>query len=262
MKIDVLKKNDNEIQFLVEGIKPSFASALRRIMMSEIPTMAVEWVEFKKNDSALNDEVVANRLGLVPLTFDPKAYNVNATCEKCKGKGCSRCQVKLVLKKKGPAVVYSKDLKSTAKDVKPAFDNIPITELFEGQDIEFEATAQLGFGKDHVKWQGAVVGYKNKANVIVPKDLEAKKEYIQSCPVDVFEAHGSKIVAERPMDCILCMQCVEASNGKIKIEAVEDSFIFNVETASGLTADEVVSTAAEILGSKMGEFGKAVKKVK
>jgi DNA-directed RNA polymerase subunit D len=162
MKIDVLNKTDSEIQFLVEDIKPSFASALRRIMMSEIPTMAIEWVDFKNNDSALNDEIIANRLGQVPLTFDQKAYNLNEEC-KCEGKGCSRCQVKLILKKKGPSMVYSGDLKSTAKDVKPVYDKIPIVELFANQEIQFEATAQLGFGKVHTKWQGAVVGYKNKA---------------------------------------------------------------------------------------------------
>ena len=118
MKVDLLNKTDSEIQFSVEGVKPSFASALRRIMVSEVPTMAIEWVDFKQNSSALPDEVVANRLGLVPLTFD-KGYNVNEECTTCKGKGCNNCQVKLTLKKKGPAVVYSGDLKSTAKDVKP-----------------------------------------------------------------------------------------------------------------------------------------------
>jgi DNA-directed RNA polymerase alpha subunit len=69
--------------------------------------------------------------------------------------------VKLVLKKKGPGVVYAGDMKSTAKDVKPRYDGIPITELFdENQEIQLEATAQLGTGRQHVKWQGAVVGYK------------------------------------------------------------------------------------------------------
>lgn len=159
MDVKVLSHKGPEMRFSVDGIKPSFASALRRIMISEIPTMAVEFVDFKKNDSALTDEVVANRLGMVPLTFDKKAYNLPSEC-KCEGKGCSRCQVKLVIKKKGPGVVYSGDIKTTDEGVKPVYDKIPITELFEGQNIQLEATAQLGTGKDHAKWQGAVVGYK------------------------------------------------------------------------------------------------------
>jgi len=161
MKIQVLEKTDSEIKFLLEGVTTGFANELRRIMMMEIPTMAIEWIDFKKNDSVLNDEIIANRLGQIPLTFDRKAYNLPNAC-KCEGNGCSLCQVKLVLKKKGPSMVYSSDLKSRAKDVQPVFDKIPIVELFENQSLEFEATAQLGLGKDHIKWQGAVVGYKNK----------------------------------------------------------------------------------------------------
>lgn len=166
MKVQVLSHSGQEMQFAVEGIKDSFASALRRTMMTEVPTMAVEYVDFVKNDSAVNDEILANRIGLIPMTFDPKSYNLPDEC-KCGGKGCSNCQVKFVLKKKGPAIVYSGDMKSTDKEVKPLYDKIPITELFDDQEIEFEATAQLGKGRVHAKWQGAVVGYKQEKDKFV-----------------------------------------------------------------------------------------------
>jgi DNA-directed RNA polymerase subunit D len=203
MKIEILEKTDTEIKFRVSDIKTSFASALRRIMISEIPTMAIEWVDFKMNSSALNDEIIANRLGQIPLVFDRKGYNFIDSC-KCNGKGCTRCQVKFTLKKSGPGMVYSGDLKTRAKDVKPLYDNIPIVELFEDQEIELEAIAQLGYGKEHAKWQGAVVGYRQE-------------------------------------------------NG---------SFIFNVETASGLKPEEVVIAALEVLENKIKDFGKIIKKIK
>jgi DNA-directed RNA polymerase subunit D len=179
MKVQILKKTDSEIQFLVEGISPAFANALRRIMMTEVPTMAIEWVDFIQNDSALNDEILANRLGLIPLTFDLKAYNLPSECE-CGGKGCSRCQVKLKLKKEGPCMVYSGDLETKAEDVKPVFDKIPIVELFEGEKLEFEAIAQLGLGREHAKWQAAVVGYKNKPKKEISRKEESPEtEYIE-----------------------------------------------------------------------------------
>lgn len=157
----VLKRNKEEMNFSVEEMNHNFANELRRIMISEIPTMAIEIVDFKTNDSSLPDELVANRLGQIPLTFDRKAYEMNETCSNCGGKGCSRCQVELVLKKKGVGVVYSGDLKSKAKDVQPVFDKIPVVELFGDKDeVQFEAIAQLGKGKMHAKWQAAVVGYK------------------------------------------------------------------------------------------------------
>jgi DNA-directed RNA polymerase subunit D len=161
MKVKNLEKSKEEINFSVEEMNHSFANELRRIMTSEILTMAIEFVDFKKNDSSLPDELVANRLGQIPLTFDAKAYNLNETCENCKGKGCSRCQIELVLKKKGPGVVYSGDLKSKSNDVQPVFDKIPIVELFGDKDeMQLEAIAQLGNGRKHAKWQAAVVGYK------------------------------------------------------------------------------------------------------
>jgi DNA-directed RNA polymerase subunit D len=261
MKIEILNKTDSEIKFLVEEIKPSFASALRRIMISEIPTMAIEWVDFKSNDSVLNDEIIANRLGLIPLTFDPKAYNLPSEC-KCKGKGCSRCQVKLTLKKKGPCMVYSGDLKSDAKDVKPVFDKIPIVELFEDQKLQFEAIAQLGFGKEHAKWQGAIVGYKNKPIITIGRDVEPKDEYVMHCPAKILKINGNKLVVTDPLKCSLCMQCVEASDGKIKVEADENSFIFNVETACGLSPEEIVLIATEVLENKLDEFSKNLRKLK
>jgi DNA-directed RNA polymerase subunit D len=179
MKVKILNKTKSEIQFVVEGVSPAFANSLRRVMMVEVPTMAIEWVDFIKNDSALNDEILAHRLGLVPLTFNPKAYNLPIECE-CKGKGCSRCQVKLKLKKEGPCTVYSGDLESEAEDVKPVFDKIPIVELFEGEKLELEATAQLGVGRDHVKWQAAVVGYKNKPKKEISRKEESREtEYIE-----------------------------------------------------------------------------------
>jgi DNA-directed RNA polymerase subunit D len=202
MKIKILRKNGAEMSFSVEGISPGFANALRRIMMTEVPTMAIEWVDFKKNDSALPDEILANRLGQIPLTFDRRAYDLPSEC-KCGGKGCSRCQVEIVLKEKGPKVVYSSDLKIKAKDVKPVFDKIPIVELFEDEELQFEAIAQLGLGKEHAKWQAAVVGY-NYEN---------------------------------------------------------DKFVFNIESVCGLSPEEIVVSAAEILEKKMKEFEKSLNKL-
>lgn len=263
MKVEILEKTNLKIKFLVSGVKVSFAGALRRMMISEIPTMAIEWVDFKKNGSAMPDEILANRLGQVPLTYDRKAYNLPSEC-KCEDKGCSRCQVKLSLKKRGPAVVYSDDLKSSDKSVRPAVDKIPLVEIFEDQELQFVAIAQLGLGRDHTKWKGAVVGYKNLPQIKI-KDVDKKdlKRFVEICPRRVFKINSNKLVITDPVKCILCMQCVDASEkGEIQVTPVEDAFVFNVESASGLKPDELVLLAAEGLGYKMKAFQKALKKVK
>ena len=262
MKIQILNKTASDLSMVVEGIGSELAGELRRIMLSEVPTMAVEWVDFKKNDSAMQDEIVANRLGQIPLAYDRKMYNLPGKC-KCDGKGCSRCQVKLTLKKEGPCTVYSGDLKSKDKEVAPVFDKIPVVKLFEGQELEFLATAQLGTGKEHAKWQGAVVGYKGMPKVSInaanQNDFE---KYAKSCPKHLIEIDKNKLVVAKPFECMMCMQCVEASNGGISVEPLEDSFVFSVETVSGLKPDEIVTMATEVLEDKLKEFDKLVKKLK
>lgn len=263
MELKVLERNDREIKFLVSGVKSSFAGALRRVMISEVPTMAIEWVDFNTNTSAMPDEVLANRIGQVPLTYDPKAYNLKKDC-KCEGKGCSRCEVKLVVKKKGPAMVYSDDLKTTDKSVVPFIERIPVVELFEDQELELIATAQLGTGREHAKWQGAIVGYKNlpsiKVGDVAKDDLE---KFVKVCPRDVFKTKDGKLIVTDPVKCVLCMNCVEASRkGEVEVTPVEDAFVFNVETASGIKAEDVVQMAADALGGKMKDFQKELKKLK
>lgn len=158
MKVNIKKKSRERLEFEITGLTPALAGELRRILISEIPTMAIEWIDFHQNDSVLWDEVIANRLGLIPIKFDQNFFNMKDDC-KCDSKGCVHCQVNFALKKKGPATVYSGDLKSSDKKIEPLYDNIPIVKLSEGQILELEATAQLGLGKTHAKWQGAVVGY-------------------------------------------------------------------------------------------------------
>lgn len=265
MKIDVLSKTDFEMQFALDGVKPGFANELRRVMLSEIPTMAIEFVDFKKNNSVLNDEVVANRLGQIPLTFEKKSYNLPEEC-KCEGKGCSNCQVELILKKKGPAMVYSGDLKSTDKDVQPLFDKIPVVELFDGQEIQFEAIAKLGTGRKNAKWQGAVVGYKNRATVVInTKECTGERcvKCVEKCTKKILALEKDKIVITDPVVCNLCMQCVESCpKGAIKVNIDENAFIFNVESACGLKVDEVVNSAADVMEKKLGQFSKGVGKLK
>ena len=260
MEVKILKKTGDKIRFIVRGIDSSLAGELRRIMMSEVPTLAIEWVDFVKNDSILWDEIVASRLGLIPLTFKLKSYKLKKDC-RCKGKGCTHCQVTLSLVKKGPCTVYSSDLKPSDKKVKPVYDKIPIVELTEGQELKFEATAQLGIGKEHAKWQASIVGYRAIPKITVGKRGN-EKEYAERCPKKVFTYKNKKLKVAKPLECNLCMTCVDLSRGAIKVETGERDFLFNLETASGLKPKEIVFKSIEILNDKLNEFSKGLRKLK
>jgi DNA-directed RNA polymerase subunit D len=145
--------------FSLSGVDTAYANTLRRIMGFEVPVMAIEDVEFRKNTSILYDEIISHRLGLIPLTTDLKSYDMMSEC-KCKGAGCASCTVKLVLKAQGPCTVYASEIKSKDPEIKPLYGKMPIVKLLEGQELEFEATAILGLGKDHSKWCPGLVFYK------------------------------------------------------------------------------------------------------
>lgn len=163
MNLKIIKIEDSKIRFNISGIDVSLANALRRIVISEIPTMAIEEITFYENSSILDDEILALRLGLIPLKTDLRTYNPVSECT-CKGKGCAKCTAILTLDIKGPGTVYSKELKSTDSEIIPVYDNIPIVKLTEDQGIRLEAKARLGTGKEHMKWQAGLASYELKNN--------------------------------------------------------------------------------------------------
>jgi DNA-directed RNA polymerase subunit D len=161
MEIKLVENQEkkHKLIFSVKGVDVAYANTLRRIMGFEVPVMAIEDVEFRKNNSILYDEMIAHRLGLIPLSTDLKSYNIMNEC-KCKGAGCASCTVKLTLKAIGPCTVYASDIKSKDPEIKPIYGKMPIVKLLENQELELEATAFLGQGKDHSKWTTGLVYYK------------------------------------------------------------------------------------------------------
>ncbi len=260
MKIQLLEKSGSEMKFVLGESVPQFANALRRIMMNEVPTLAIETVEFTANDSALFDEAVAHRLGMIPLTFDKKAMNLPNEC-KCEGKGCPLCQITLVLDKKGPCTAYAKDMKSTDKAVHAVFPDTPIVKLLDGQKIKFEATAQLGVGKTHAKWKAANASYKYYPVARIIGKIENPEECVKACPKGAIKINGSKVDVN-PL-CDLCNECVKncKPEGALKIEGDGTKFVFSVETVSALKPEEIVLQAAEVLGKKAKEFEKQAGKL-
>eukprot|EP01094_Clydonella_sp_ATCC50884_P024479 TRINITY_DN6141_c0_g1_i1.p2 TRINITY_DN6141_c0_g1~~TRINITY_DN6141_c0_g1_i1.p2 ORF type:complete len:117 (-),score=21.44 TRINITY_DN6141_c0_g1_i1:101-451(-) len=65
--IQIINLKEDQIEFSLTGADTSMANALRRIMLAETPTMAIDIVEIETNSTVLHDEFLAHRLGLIPL---------------------------------------------------------------------------------------------------------------------------------------------------------------------------------------------------
>jgi len=260
LKIQILEKSDTEIKFLLEDSNPQFANALRRIMISEIPILAIDTVDFSVNDSVLYNEIITHRLGLIPLVFNPKDFHFKEEHED--GKTCSMCEVIFAINKKGPGMVYSKDMKSSNPDVKPLYDNIPIVELFDDQRLKLEASASLGLGLKHARYQAANASYRYYPVVKVNGKLNNIDEVIKSCPKNALKFENNNFSVN--LNCDLCKECVKVAKPKGVLEIIGDDtkFIFNVESISGLRPEDIVLQAVDILKKKIKDFGKEIKKIK
>jgi DNA-directed RNA polymerase subunit D len=161
VQISNIKKEGDRLYFTVTDITPQMANALRRTIISDTPVMAIESVLFYDNSSILNDEVLAHRLGLLPLKTDLKTYNLVSECT-CKQKGCGKCTAVLTLDVEGPKTVYASDLKPKDPEVTPVYPKTPLVKLTEGQKVKLEAKAILGRGSDHIKWQAGLASYEEK----------------------------------------------------------------------------------------------------
>ena len=265
MKIQKINYNQKQgkISFTVRETNPAFVNLLRRVILENVPTLAIEEVEFKNNDSILYDEVIAHRLGLIPLKTDIKTYNLPDNC-KCKGKLCARCSVILTLTEKGPRTVYASSLKSKDPKIKPIFSETPIVKLLKDQKLQFTATAIMGQGKEHTKWSPAHVHYKSIPIVEIIKDKQQVLKEIKSCKgITLEEIKGTiKLINASNTGVEIPNECLEKIKGKIELKKNNEDFIFFIESWGQLSVKEIVLKAIDNIHERFDEFSDSIKKAK
>ncbi|MFH1506118.1 MAG: DNA-directed RNA polymerase subunit D [archaeon] len=262
MDVKLLNKTKDQLSFTFKGEDISYANVLRRLMLTEVPVMAIEDVELKKNSSALYDEMISHRLGLIPLKTDLKSYNLPLEC-KCKGAGCAQCTLKLTLKVTGPKMVYASDLRSKDPKVKPVFPKTPIVKLLQGQELQLVATAVLGQGKDHMKFSPGLIYYKLKPTIKITKQPEDPQKVADSCPVSgllVVKNKKLEMNSKKEDDCILCNACVDESKAAVEIKT-SNEYIFYIESWGQLSPKDIGAQAIDVFNKQLKEFVGLVKKI-
>jgi DNA-directed RNA polymerase subunit D len=235
-------RDERSARFLVRPISPAMANGLRRAMIADVPTLAIDTVRVIENTSVMFDEQIGLRLGLVPLTTLPGEFEEGDT-------------VTLGMDVSGPATAYSGDLISTDAMVEPADENVPIIELKESQRLELEAEAVLDRGKTHAKHQGGVaVGYRHLQRVEVVGDADEYDEQGRHVVRGVIEEDGELVPAEA-----FDNDLTERYPGK-EVEVVDgpEAFVFSVETDGSMSVEELVVAAADSLIDRADELETAV----
>ena len=291
--IEILELNDKEIKFTLDNCDLSFANALRRVMIAEVATMAIDTVLMFENKSVLFDEFLAHRLGMIPLRSDTvHQYTYVRECD-CEDH-CPNCSFGFKLSVKAQddnQAVTSKDLQplsSTPRgdDIRPvsprdtdltesqysdyqapsSSDPILIARLVPDQSISLQCYATKGIGKLHSKWS-PVSSVKlqhepditiNTAKMEELTDVE-KQGFVKSCPTGVYSYDGRRVEVKDMMKCTFCNECIYYADEEIKkkqlviIKEKPNKFTFTVEATGALPPERIVLDALLVLQKKLGE---------
>jgi len=219
LKVKVVKTEKDDMEFDIVGIDFSLANAFRRIMLAEVPSMAVDRVFIYNNTSVIQDEVLAHRLGLIPFRADHRLFEMHKkSTEKVRDGDEDPMKVdqdtlvfKLQIKcKKNPKYkssgadvegddlyidhnVYSKHIEwvpvhdqrnyYTASNIGPIYDDILIAKLRPGQEIDIIMHCVKGIAKDHVKFQPvATASYRLLPEIILKKPVTGEMAHrLKAC---------------------------------------------------------------------------------
>ncbi|KAF1777991.1 DNA-directed RNA polymerase, RpoA/D/Rpb3-type [Phytophthora cactorum] len=258
VKVKIQSLTDDEIVFDLIGVDAAIANALRRILLAEVPTMAIEHVYIWNNSSIIQDEVLAHRLGLVPLNVDPREFQAFPDNEEAEATDENTIVFKLdVTCKFDPehpkdptkaihSSVYSRDLEWVPQgnqeerfgSIRPVHEDILIAKLRPGQSIALEAHCRKGVELTE-KVEGA----------------DAKR-LVEECQIGLFDIEDiggvPTAVVKDQRACTMCRNCIREPswNEKIRLGRQSDHFIFSVESVGMIKPEELLLEALNVLAEK------------
>ena len=296
VKTKVIEESDEKIRILLTDTDRAFVNSIRRTLISDTPKMAIDTVRFEmgttemdgevwETDGPLPDEMIAQRLAMLPIPTRHDEFYFQDSCPTCselvvEDRGCPLCTMLFTCKSFGSEegrMVTAGDMHFLGEEhlnIPEKYLTIPITKLFRGQMIEFYATAVMGRGRDHAKWSPVcgiaftpryigVINIKSRAKIlwdlgltITAKDFDGKKVGARLEDIDK--------VAQLIDDLHHVGEGTEESrefNDAITLEEVPREFILSFETDGSMTARVAFEKAIEELSGRFGEIEEDFKAV-
>ena len=288
MQVDILERDGNKIKLHLKKTDRAQINSIRRAMIADVPKMAISKVRFEmgvtedeetgeifESVNTLSDEVIAHRLGLVPIpTFqgeflfpgdDPQNEGLpeeqwgspqSQIIYHCSVRGPSRESEE---KQLTVTVGHLNVLGDTKLQIHDDYHSIPLTVLREGQYIEFYAYATLGRGKTHSKWSAAsgisfyprehgILNNKSKAKILYDMDLGiSAKSFKSDKMTDIADVE----ILKRALNHVGPGTEEEDLFAKaITLDEVANEFIFSYETDGSLDPLEAFNAACDELSGR------------
>lgn len=280
MPVSVAELSSRATSLELDGVTASQVNAIRRTLISDLPKLAIEDVEFhlgpirdettgKDYDSSTSmfDEAVSLRLGLLPIPTDLSEFRRKTDCS-CGGEGCSHCQVMYSIDRKGPCTVYARDVVPLADPSLAILEpNVPIVRLGARQALLAYATAVVGTAREHAKWQVAHgIGVFPRPHVRIARKEGCSdaclKRTAASCPVNILDFSGGKLSVHDEIKCIDCGACEKTcEHGSVRVEPDTERFFLRFETDGSLSAREALRFALKDLKRRFEELRESIQSI-
>lgn len=290
LKVDIQRLSRRSIEFDLVGVDASIANAFRRILIAEVPTIAIEHVYVWNNTSVIHDEVLAQRLGLVPIDVDPAlmefhdgvatdrntlVFRLQLACER--RKGAARDET-------NPEKLY-KDSNVLAKHLtwvpqgeqgsifadhppKPTNDKILLAKLRPGQELDIELHAIKGRGHEHAKWSPVgTASYRLLPHIQIhkpiPPELADKFRDCFSPGVIVIDPRTKDVTVADPRRETMSREVLRHPEfeGFVSLARVRDFFLFKIETESAYPPERLFTESISVFREKIKRLKVAAQKL-
>jgi DNA-directed RNA polymerase subunit D len=255
----ILQNDRDSIKIRVQTHVP-LLNTLRRILLSEIQTFAIDIVHVYRNESALDDNQLAHRIGLVPIReINTDAFELRENCscsldcEKC----CLHFRLDVLNSSNQNLAVTSSDF--TSYHAFSLMENVLLCILPPQGQISLLAKAYLGNGKEHVKWSHVSVPSFYPFPVV---SLEEKSEDVSVSSTDLFLLQRGKVKPNFGKDLSHIFNSngntIRLSNGKsksmvgnISVQPHEKDYLFSFQTIGTANAKQNFNKAIVTLRNKL-----------
>lgn len=281
MKVNVLQMEDYYAQIEFKDVNYSFVNSVRRSLVSMVPCLALHEIDFHMGSlgsyvdeesgdereyesiSAMFNEIVAHRIGMLPIPTDEKTIEAFGDSI---GDESKQPDIMYSLHKQGPCTVYSGDLEPVSGDDSLVIPetNVPIVKLAEGQAILVYAKAKMGNAQKHTKWQCAVAPRFYQAPTITVSSGKGSKAIFDIVDKKDFKKKGKSHVIDNPVKAHAALNKLEQlwndkeAKESMEVSTKKDHFIFEFETNGAMKASLALEQALKALDGHCNEFASAI----
>ncbi len=287
VKTKIIEESDEKIRILLTDTDRAFVNSVRRTLISDTPKMAIDTVRFEmgttemdgevwETDGPLPDEMIAQRLAMLPIPTRHDEFYFQDSCPTCselvvEDRGCPLCTMLFTCKAFGSeegAMVTAGDMSYLGEEhlsIPEKYHTIPITKLFRGQMIEFYATAVMGRGRDHAKWS-PVCGIAFTPRYIGVINIKSRSKILWDLGLTItakdFGSDGRLEDIDKVTQLIDDLHHVGEGTEEgrefkdaVALEEVPREFILSFETDGSMTARVAFEKAIEELSGRFAEIG-------